>query len=72
MQADAQSLKEREFERVQKRCDDLREQVTKLELSYNHASENLDHVTQDIERLRTECASLRAEKSIWKVSANFF
>lgn len=66
-QSEAQQLKERDLARIQQRCDDLREQSTKFELAYNHATENLAQVTHDSERLRTECATLRAEKLIWKV-----
>lgn len=64
---DEQQLKSREIESLSRRIQDLRDQHTKLELSYSQTAENAAQAHSMAERLRTECANLRAEQEIWKV-----
>lgn len=69
MMQDEQQLKSREIESLSRRILDLREQHTKLELNYSQSAENAAQAHSMAERLRTECANLRAEQDIWKVRA---
>jgi septal ring factor EnvC (AmiA/AmiB activator) len=66
-QSEAQQLKAAEFTRLQDQCQSLRDQASKLEISYFQTSENLTQANATVERMRTESANLRAERSIWKV-----
>lgn len=60
-------LQEREKQNLTNRNQQLHEQYTRLDIAYNHASEELGTAHSQIERLRSECANLRAEKKIWEV-----
>ncbi|KZS93210.1 hypothetical protein SISNIDRAFT_104297 [Sistotremastrum niveocremeum HHB9708] len=66
MMQDEQQLKTREIEALNRRIQDLRDQHTKLELTYSQTADNATHAHSIAERLRTECANLRAEQEIWK------
>ena len=51
---------------LQKRNQQLQDQYTRLEISCNHATEELSNANIQIERIRNECFNLRAEKKIWE------
>jgi nucleoprotein TPR len=69
MQLEAQQIKDRELENLNKKCQDLREQCMRLELAYSQSTENLTQCTTHVDRLRSENANLQAERALWKVSA---
>lgn len=61
------ALQSREYDNVSKRNQQLHDQYTRLDIACNHANEELTGANGHIERLRNECANLRAEKKIWEV-----
>ena len=67
MQKEAQQIKERDLNNLNKSCQDLRDQCMRLELAYSQATENFTRVTSQADRLHGENANLQAEKTLWKV-----
>lgn len=61
-------MQERDYQDLKKRNEQLYDQSSRLEIACTHASDELTNANAQIERLRNECANLRAEKKIWEVS----
>ena len=66
MAQDQYAMYEGDNQNLQKRNQQLQDQYTRLEISCNHATEELSNANIQIERLRNECFNLRAEKKIWE------
>lgn len=64
------AMQEREVQTLSKRNQQLHEQYTRLDIACNHASDELAHALQQIDRLRNDCALLRSEKQVWEVCAD--
>lgn len=60
----------REFDSLKKRYEQLNDQRTRLDIACNHATEMLHEANAQIEKLRNDCANLKAEKQIAEVSQN--
>jgi len=56
----------REVEELTKRNRQLLDQWTRMDIECNRVTEDLHSATSHVERLRNECANLRAEKKIWE------
>lgn len=67
MNQEQAALKQQELEDLSKRNTQLFDQWTRLDIECSRVTDDLQVSAGLVERLRNECANLRAEKKIWEV-----
>ena len=61
-------IQKRENDDLMKRNQHLYDQYTRIDIECNRVSEELVSSSALLEKLRNECANLRAEKKIWELA----
>ena len=69
LQQDQYEIQEREIRSLTLRNQQLMDQSTRFEVECNRKLEDLHSANAQIDRLRTECSNLRAEKNLWEVNS---
>lgn len=67
MNQDQFAIHSRELDDLTKRNQQLFDQWTRVDIECGRVSEDLHVANSLVDRLRNECANLRAEKKIWEV-----